>query len=617
TNDADVTQSGVIQGSIPYMSPEQVRGDSAKIDIRTDIYSLGVLLYEMLTGRHPYFSQATGLVEGASIICQTPPRGFRTWGRPFDEDLETIVLKALEKDPAMRYQSVLALSEDLQRYLNNLPIQARPPSTLYQVRKLFHRHKLAFAALGVVLGLVITFGVISLFQAQRIRVERDRANLEAANAKQVNEFLSGLFRYATPSDSGGAGLSARDLLNQGRQRVDKDLANQPELRARLLDSIGSFYSTLLPYSEAHRAFNDALAIRKKLYGEGNNIREADSWSGIASSYYNEGKFRESAEASLRAAAIRRKFPNEGDLSNPSRDLTEAAASYSQIGDHARALPLLEEARAENRKHHAPPEADVEAMDATGQIYRRQGQYRKAIALFQQALTLKRGKADKFSIMQSLNELGLANNLGGDPQEAEKYYREVLEMAPAYFGASHPNVAVLRMNYAATLNLLGRYAEAEREVRSAIQIFESTGQANHPSMGDFRWALGEALQGQGRNAEANREFHEALARNLKSYGEKEIRTANSYFQLATSELRLGRAESALQNADTSLRLLEATGRTGVVSYGVAETVKGEALVALGRAAEARPYLERGHRLLLDLLGPDRPETKRAAAALANQ
>ncbi|BDC51457.1 hypothetical protein F183_A37730 [Bryobacterales bacterium F-183] len=616
TTDAEVTQSGVIQGSIPYMSPEQVRGDSARIDIRTDIYSLGVLLYEMLTGHHPYFTESTGLVEGASIICQTPPRSFRVWGRTYDEDLETVVLKALEKEPAHRYQSVLAFSEDLQRYLNDMPIQARPPSALYQFRKLFQRHRLAFASLGVVMMLIAAFAVISVIQANRIRAERDRANLEAANAEQVNEFLIGLFRDATPGDGATADLTARDLLNQGRHRLDRDLANQPELRARLLDNLGTFYHTLLPYSESIRSFQDSIAIRHSLYGPDGNVREADSWHGLATTYYNLGKYKEAADFYLHALAIRKKFPNEGELSETPQDLIGAATSLSQIGEHSRALELAKESRAWLDSHPGSlPRDRADTLEVIGQIYRRQGEPRQAIPYLKEALELKRKFNSGMPIMRSLNELGLANNLSGDPAEAEKYYKEVLQLAPKFFGDTNPNFAVLSMNYAASLNLLGKHKEAEPIVRRSIQIFETSGQANHPSMGDFRWALGESLLGQGRNQEANVEFRDALTRNLKNFGEKELRTANSYFHFAKSELSLGRLDSALQNADKSLKLIENMGRTKVVSYAVAQMVKGQTLLAMGRKDEARPYLERSHKQLTDLMGPNRVETKRAAAALA--
>jgi tetratricopeptide (TPR) repeat protein len=571
----------------------------------------------MLTGHHPYCRAPTGLVEGASIICNTPPRGLRSWGRPFDEDLETIVLKALEKEPAMRYQSVLALSEDLQRYLNDLPIHARPPSTLYQFRKLFHRHRLAFAALGVVLTLIVAFGVISVIQGQRIRAERDRANLEAENAKQANEFLAGLFRHATPGRGGStADLSARDLLKQGRQRVDKDLANQPELRARLLDSIGSFYNTLLPYEEAIRAYNDSIAIRHKLYGEGGSIQEAGTWEGLSATEYNLGNYRKAAEFGMRGVAIRKKFPNEGKLSNPAMDLVKVADSYSQYGEHAKAVQLLNEAREWNRKYKAPPADDIAILEAMGQIYRRQGQYRNAIRALTQSLALKRVHAPGMPVLYSLNEIGLAHNLGGDPVEAEKYFQEVLELVPPYYPKTHPNYAILSMNYAAALNLLGKHVEAEKQVRTAIAIFDKTGQTDHPSMGDFRWALGEALQGQGKDKEANVELRDALARNLRKYGEKELRTTNSYFHFATSELRLGRPQTALINVNKSLAMMETLGRTNIVPYGVAQMVKGQVLSALGRKDEARPYLERAQKQLLDLLGPDRIETKRAAEALAS-
>src|SRR5436309_377081 len=195
-----VTEAGVVQGTLPYMSPEQVRGNPEEIDLRTDIYSLGVILYELLTGELPHELKRAAMPEAVGDCCVDPPRSLtkatRTTRR-LDRDLETIVMKALEKEPSRRYQSAAAFSEDIQRYLANQPILARPPSAVYQFRKLVARHKGLFAFLGVMFVLLVGFAVAMAVQAERIARERDRASREAETAQKVSEFLVGLSRCRT------------------------------------------------------------------------------------------------------------------------------------------------------------------------------------------------------------------------------------------------------------------------------------------------------------------------------------------------------------------------------------------------------------------------------------
>lgn len=190
-NDPDIagtnqlSQVGQIKGTLQYMSPEQVRGKPDEIDVRSDVYSLGVMLYEILTGQLPYDLNQASIPQAIRIICDEPPK---TLGKALseisdegkkttkiDKDVETIVLKAIEKEPVRRYQSVSAMIEDIERYLTNQPIQARPPSTYYQFRKLVARHKAAFASLAAIFLLLLGFGIVMAAQSSRLATERDRA----------------------------------------------------------------------------------------------------------------------------------------------------------------------------------------------------------------------------------------------------------------------------------------------------------------------------------------------------------------------------------------------------------------------------------------------------------
>ena len=188
--DADVagatvmSEVGAIHGTLSYMSPEQTRGDSREIDLRTDVYSLGVVLYELVSGRLPYNTRGMTVVQAIRAICEEAPKPLDV-----DADLQTIIAKALEKDPDGRYQSAAALAEDVERYLGDQPILAHPPSTMYQLRKLVARHTASFVAAGVIAVLLVVLGVTMVMQAARVRRERDRATAEAAKASAINSFL--------------------------------------------------------------------------------------------------------------------------------------------------------------------------------------------------------------------------------------------------------------------------------------------------------------------------------------------------------------------------------------------------------------------------------------------
>jgi serine/threonine protein kinase len=231
-----ITESGLVQGSLSFMSPEQARGETSRIDTRTDIYSLGVILYWLLTQRHPYMERpAVSFADAINTVCKSPPPPFRLVYERFDSELETIAGKAME--PERRYPSVSALLADIDNYLADLPVVARPPSASYQIRKLVQRHRTGFAGIAVLVTLLLTFSAVTLVQSRQLRAERDRASHEVATAKQVSQLLADLFRNANPRHQGKGELTARQLLDTGRKRLDEDRDISPEVRTRVLENI--------------------------------------------------------------------------------------------------------------------------------------------------------------------------------------------------------------------------------------------------------------------------------------------------------------------------------------------------------------------------------------------
>jgi tetratricopeptide (TPR) repeat protein len=254
-----------------------VRGNTDEIDLRTDIYSLGVILYELVTGQLPLDVSKAQLHEAVRIICDEPPKSLASTfagRRRLNADVITIATKCLEKEPARRYQSVTALGEDVQRWLTDQPILARRPSAAYQLRKLVLRHKLPFAFAAAVFVLLAVFAGAMAVQAARIARERDRANQaakqaneQAAAAKAVSDFLEEMFSAADPSASRGSTVTAKEILDAGAARVRETLTDQPLIQARLMGTIGSVYERLNLFEESERVLRQAMEIERREKGE--------------------------------------------------------------------------------------------------------------------------------------------------------------------------------------------------------------------------------------------------------------------------------------------------------------------------------------------------------------
>ncbi|MGH7472284.1 MAG: serine/threonine protein kinase, partial [Longimicrobiales bacterium] len=276
---AGLTQVGIRALTPAYASPEQVRGEA--VGTSTDVYSLGVILYELLTGARPYDVEQRSPAEVERVVCHTEPerpstKVLHSWGasaqaaqtfgrahgvdvtrarRRLTGDLDVICLKALQKDPARRYPSVEALLEDIRRNLAGLPVLARPDAIGYRLAKFAGRHRVGLMGTAATLVLIAS---VAAFYTVRLSNERDRAQQEAAKAEQVATFLRGLFEVSDPSESRGQTVTARELLDQGAQRIERELASQPVVRAAMMRVIGDVYHSLGLHTSAKPLLERAL-----------------------------------------------------------------------------------------------------------------------------------------------------------------------------------------------------------------------------------------------------------------------------------------------------------------------------------------------------------------------
>lgn len=599
------TGTGVVQGSVPYMSPEQARGDNARVDTRSDIYALGVILYELLTGKHPYLAGNPGLVEAIQAIATAPPKRLSevTGARP-DADLETIVIKALEKEPERRYASTATFAADIERYLADQPIVARPASTFYQVQKLIQRNRAAFAALVGLVALLIAFSVSVWLQSQRVKAERDRANQEAATARQVSEFLVNLFREANPSQANGV-LTARDLLVSGQERLSTELKDQPELKARLLVNIGGAYTVVGPLSEARKAIEESLRLREATFGA-DSTQVADSWNALSDVFYNEGDYEHSADACRKALEInlKRLGPDANDVLRDRNCLAVSLSAAGRIADAEREISIAVEA---DRKSNNQTLAAAARLESFGTILRRKGNYRAAAPILRESIERHQKLKGENSTARASNELALAHQRAGEHEQAMEAFARTKRLAARVFGPDHANIAMIGGSVAFSLLKLGRYAEAELETRNALSIGEKAMGPQHPRLADLWFTIGEALQGQKKNpAEADAAMQRGLQMLRAKYKPGDFQMAFALARVGEYEVKAGRAQQALPYLRDALAVLRGK---GVPEEGWAYVWEGRARTALGQQEEGRRAMASGRAILAAKLGADHPDLKK--------
>ena len=491
-----------------YASPEQARGQA--ITTATDVYALGGLLYALLTGRPPFKLASRDPLEVAQIICERPPtrpssaeHDHATLPRGEEAklkgDLDNIVLKALRKEPELRYATVAEFSEDVQRYLEGYPLQAGSNAWSYRAGKFIRRHKMAVTAALLMTLAIVGFSVGMGLLAQRASREKDKAEQEA-------QFLSGLFQAATPDAERGKTITARDVLDLSAQRIDRELAGQPEVRAAMLHNIGLSYYALGLYDQARPLLEQAYLLRKSTLGD-NNLATAESTEHFAEVLRLQGKYSQAEPLLRQALAVRQKLlaANDKLVGESLSDLGECLHLESKDHD---AEPVLRRAVVALPPHTLQA---ADAQDYLALVVEAGGHYDEGAQLLRaSSATIGQLKGtDSPDYLITMHNLAGALMELGNFGEAETMERQVLATRQRVSGPEHPDTTYSLNNLGWLLLEKGEWAAAEPFVKQTLEINRKRLGEKHPRLAASLNNWARLQQGKGDYAEAEKYFRQAL------------------------------------------------------------------------------------------------------------
>lgn len=535
SEDAGLTKTGLFVMTPEYASPEQIR--SGTITTATDVYSLGLILYKLLTGSFPYEIKNFTPLELEKSICLTEAekpstlisKKLKTRKKEGDNsseifitrniepeklkkrlsgDLDNICLLALRKEPEQRYVSAEQLKSDIEKYLNGLPVSAHPPTIKYRSQKFISRHKIAISTAAIITVLIT---VLTTFYFLQLKQERDKARFEAEKSAKVSEFLIDIFKVSNPSESRGETVTARELLEKGAEKIETELSNQPLVKATLLKIMGNVYSTLGLYDEAKNLVEKSLNIQKQI--EPNSIETAGIYNSLANIHILSGEYNQ-AEIMLK---------NSEDILNSSE--------FVQTIVYANMLQY------------------------SGTLFGLIGNYEKSNSYQISAINvLKKLPKHKESLLTSMNNLALLKHEHGKYEEAEELFKETYALQKElYENQPHPELATTTYNYAQLLRDIGNYNEAEIMFRNSLEMDIKLHNGEHPEVAYSLQGLASIYRQKGNYSESLKLYMKALEMRKNFLGEEHPDVAYSTKNIARLKYESGDLDGAEKDFYESLKI----------------------------------------------------------------
>ncbi len=638
-----VTHAAQIVGTPQYMAPEQASTQHADVDTRADVYSLGVLLYELLTGVTPHdrerFRSAAPADLARLLHEEEPPLPSSRVGnlgdagdpiaharrvdthhlwRALRGDLDWIVMRAIERDRSRRYPTPNALAADIARFLRHEPVEAGPPSRAYRVSKFARRHRATLAIGAVVGAAIVTLAVVGFWFGLRERAARRAADVELAKSRSLAEFAQSIFSGVDPAEARGQDTTLlRSILAGAGERVESELSDQPNAAVEMLNMVGKSYLSLGAYDEAETHFRRAVEIGQAGLGPTDSMT-LTSRANVVSVLMETNRFEEAAGELESLLEIRREL-FEPDHPETQGSLSSLAYLYQQTGRYEEAVGVLEPLYETRRRIYGPDHEDT---------------------------------------LLTQNNLASALTREGDRERAAQMFEEVLEQQAAKLGDDHPRTLATMNNLAGSYSALGREEEARDVLLRVLEVKRRVLDPGHPSLVTTLYTLGGVMTKLERFDDAERYLTESLEGARNAYGQNHLRTATVLNSLGQLEHERGRSGVAVAHAEESMAIFEALGQTGhpsmlilrgnrarfLLGAGDAETalasieqvldeiadrsdvptrlvldcerIRGRAMARLGRGDVAVGTLTASYEALASERGADDPESRRHAEAIAD-
>ena len=642
------TLAGQVLGTPEYMSPEQAGVIDAGLDTRTDVYSLGVILYELISGKRPYELRNRTPAE-IDRVLRTPPKppsaidAKPTWLRlpaaDASSDIDAVALMAIERKPADRYGSVEQLADDVRRVLEHRPVRARTQTWAYRTSRFVRRNAFAVGT-AIAFSLLLASSAVAVVrernralasEAQAV-AEARRAQAETTKAVEVSRFLIELFRESDPARARGASITARELLDRGAKRIANELAGQDEIRATLMDTIGVVYRLLGLLNESEALIVDAIATRRRVLGN-DHPDVAASLDNLGQVAREKNQFDASARLHEEALDIRRRTlgPRDPEVARSLNNLAlvlrergqydeaerlarealdirraalgsnhpEAIISLSNLADLETSRGRVDEAEKLHRdvlawrRRHLPsghPSVAV-SLNNVAELAAQRGRLAEAEPLFREALSIRRTALgnDHADVTASLNNLASLLHDMGRLDEAEPLYREALAIDRQRNGNLHMDVAVDLNNLGTLLEDRGKFGEAGVLYEQSLGVRRRLLGNQHPSVATALNNLGRLRFVQGRLADAQRALQQAIDIRIAGGISEHPRQATTVMWLGRVRQQGGDLTAAEEHFTAALAIMRRVRATGGPETAAALVSLGKLLLQRGDPAKAEPLL----------------------------
>jgi serine/threonine-protein kinase len=623
---APVTKTGLYLMTPEYASPEQINGET--ITTATDVYALGLILFELLTGQLPYDLSGKTPIEIGSIVSKTTPvkpssliSGSNSTDkiqisglnknqhkRSLKGDLDTIVLTSLRKEPERRYGSADQLLQDIRRYQKKEPISARPESAGYLTKKFIQRNRTVVSAAAAIGVILITTAIFSLNQARTAEIERQKT-------EQVNAFLQDMLASPNPYED-GLDVKVIDILDRTTERIDQQLSNQPAVEASVRHTLGVTYRELGDIEQANAQLSQALNLKNQLY-EPPNAELSETQAEMAKAEQMQGNYQ-IADSLLNLAF-------ESDLELFGRESTTVAARLGdlgslqwEMGNFKEAETLLRESLELEQQLRSPNHERVAtSMGNLATLLSDQGYVDEALELYQQELEIYQANYQNNqhpSIPQVLSHIGVVLDDSERYEEALENHQKALELFRELKGEDHPDVVYAMNNLSSVMTKMGNMEEALAMQIDAADLYRDIFGPDHPNLGIQYNNIAFTKRNMGDLEGAKQSYRQAIETWQAGLPPGHPFLAYGYHNLASVLLFQNRPEEALPHFQNAYQIRIEQLAPDNPERAMTTSMLGDCLAALGRRGEAEPLLIMGYQSLLASRGEDHTTTQEAANRL---